>query len=88
MADGVKLHPGWLEPLKGEFDSPYMQALKGFLTAEKEAGKRIFCASPFVQAFSRRPRSSTSTRSCKAISASLALATVSSNIGRARAYFC
>ena len=42
MADGVKLHPGWLEPLRSEFDSPYMQALKGFLTAEKEAGKRIF----------------------------------------------
>ena len=42
MADGVKLHPGWLEPLRSEFDSPYMQALKSFLTAEKEAGKRIF----------------------------------------------
>ena len=42
MADGIKLHPGWLEPLRSEFDSPYMQALKSFLTAEKEAGKRIF----------------------------------------------
>ena len=38
----VKLHPSWLEPLKGEFDSPYMQALREFLVAEKQAGKRIF----------------------------------------------
>ena len=38
----VKLHPSWLEPLKGEFDSPYMQALRAFLVAEKQAGKRIF----------------------------------------------
>ena len=41
MAD-VKLHQSWLEPLKGEFDSPYMQALRQFLVAEKQAGKRIF----------------------------------------------
>jgi uracil-DNA glycosylase len=38
----VKLHPSWLEPLKGEFDSPYMQVLRQFLVAEKQAGKRIF----------------------------------------------
>jgi len=38
----VKLHPSWLEPLQGEFDSPYMQALRQFLVAEKQAGKRIF----------------------------------------------
>jgi len=38
----VKLHQSWLEPLKGEFDSPYMQALRQFLVTEKEAGKRIF----------------------------------------------
>jgi len=38
----VKLHPGWLEPLRGEFDSPYMQTLKAWLLAEREAGKRIF----------------------------------------------
>jgi uracil-DNA glycosylase len=37
----VKLHPGWLEQLKSEFDSPYMTALRAFLVAE-EAGKRIF----------------------------------------------
>ncbi|HVJ01714.1 MAG TPA: uracil-DNA glycosylase [Sphingomonas sp.] len=40
----VKLHPSWLEPLKGEFASPYMETLKGFLVAEKAAGKRIFPA--------------------------------------------
>lgn len=38
----VKLHPSWLEPLKGEFESAYMQALREFLVAEKQAGKRIF----------------------------------------------
>jgi uracil-DNA glycosylase len=41
---GVKLHQSWLEPLGGEFDSPYMAALKSFLLAEKAAGKRIFPA--------------------------------------------
>lgn len=40
----VKLHPSWLEPLKPEFDSPYMAALRAFLVAEKAAGKRIFPA--------------------------------------------
>jgi len=38
----VKLHPSWLEPLQGEFESPYMQALRQFLVTEKQAGKRIF----------------------------------------------
>ena len=38
----VKLHQSWLEPLQGEFASPYMQALRQFLVAEKQAGKRIF----------------------------------------------
>ncbi|MDR6851925.1 uracil-DNA glycosylase [Sphingomonas sp. BE123] len=38
----VKLHPGWLAPLKAEFDSPYMADLRAFLLAEKAAGKRIF----------------------------------------------
>jgi uracil-DNA glycosylase len=38
----VKLHPSWLEPLKDEFASPYMAALRAFLVAEKAAGKRIF----------------------------------------------
>jgi uracil-DNA glycosylase len=38
----AKLHPSWLEPLRAEFDSPYMQALRSFLVAQKAAGKRIF----------------------------------------------
>nr|WP_294847073.1 uracil-DNA glycosylase [uncultured Sphingomonas sp.] len=40
----VRLHPSWLEPLKGEFAAPYMQSLKTFLAAEKGAGKRIYPA--------------------------------------------
>jgi uracil-DNA glycosylase len=42
MGDDVKLHPSWLEPLRPEFDSPYMAALRAYLVAEKAAGKRIF----------------------------------------------
>lgn len=42
MTDGVKLHPDWLNPLRGEFDSDYMATLKAFLVAEKAAGKQIF----------------------------------------------
>jgi len=38
----VKLHPSWLEPLRSEFDSPYMAALRAWLVAEKATGKRIF----------------------------------------------
>jgi uracil-DNA glycosylase len=38
----VNLHESWLEPLKPEFDSPYMAELRSFLRAEKEAGQRIF----------------------------------------------
>ncbi|GAA4768931.1 uracil-DNA glycosylase [Stakelama sediminis] len=41
---GVKLHSSWLNPLRGEFDSPYMAALKQFLVAEKAAGKAVFPA--------------------------------------------
>ena len=37
-----KLHPSWLEPLRGEFAEGYMAALRQFLVAEKAAGKRIF----------------------------------------------
>ena len=38
----VKLHSSWREPLKSEFDSDYMHALKTWLLAEKQAGKHIF----------------------------------------------
>jgi uracil-DNA glycosylase len=40
----VRLHPSWLERLRGEFDTAYMQALKSWLVAEKAAGRRIFPA--------------------------------------------
>jgi uracil-DNA glycosylase len=38
----VKLHPSWLKELRDEFESPYMQALRSYLLAERQAGKRIF----------------------------------------------
>nr|WP_295669829.1 uracil-DNA glycosylase [Sphingomonas sp.] len=38
----VTLHESWLEPLRGQFDQPYMAALKTFLAAERAAGKHIF----------------------------------------------
>ncbi len=38
----VKLHSSWREPLQSEFDSDYMKALRAYLIAEKEAGRRIF----------------------------------------------
>lgn len=38
----VRLHDSWREPLKGEFSSPYMAALRQFLIGERQAGKRIF----------------------------------------------
>ena len=38
----IRLHESWLEPLREEFASPYMQTLRAFLMAEKEAGKRVF----------------------------------------------
>ena len=40
--DSIKLHPSWLEPLRGEFDADYMAALKRFLVAEKERGRQIY----------------------------------------------
>ena len=37
----IQLSPAWLSVLKDEFDKPYMQQLKAFLQAEKQAGKQI-----------------------------------------------
>ncbi|SCW77033.1 Uracil-DNA glycosylase [Sphingobium faniae] len=42
MSDSIKLHESWREPLLGEFQSPYMLALKRFLEGEKANGKRVF----------------------------------------------
>ncbi|MBR0553074.1 uracil-DNA glycosylase [Stakelama marina] len=44
MADAVKLHESWREPLSDQFEQPYMADLKRFLLAERAAGKRIFPA--------------------------------------------
>ena len=38
----IKLHPSWLERLRGEFEQPYMADLKQFLATERQKGKRIF----------------------------------------------
>lgn len=41
MSD-IKLEESWKQALAGEFEAPYMQALRAFLVKEREAGKRIF----------------------------------------------
>ncbi len=38
----VTLNDSWKTPLQSEFDAPYMAALKEFLVAERDKGKRIF----------------------------------------------
>jgi uracil-DNA glycosylase len=38
----IKLHESWLAKLENEFSQPYMNALKRFLAAEREAGKVIY----------------------------------------------
>jgi uracil-DNA glycosylase len=42
MSEAVRLHQSWLGALGGEFEQPYMRALKDFLLAEKASGRRIF----------------------------------------------
>ncbi len=43
MSSGnIKLDPGWLAVIGEEFDKPYMQELRAFLQAEKQAGKTIY----------------------------------------------
>lgn len=42
MTDRIKLDESWKRPLLPEFEADYMQALRAFLVAEREAGKRIF----------------------------------------------
>ena len=46
----VQLHASWQAVLGDEFNKPYMQALRAFLSQEKAAGKIIYPPSP------RRPR--------------------------------
>ena len=38
----IKLDSSWLEPLREEFEQPYMAELKHFLVAERQKGRRIF----------------------------------------------
>jgi uracil-DNA glycosylase len=38
----IRLHPSWLEPLRGEFEQPYMSELRQFLIAERSQGREIF----------------------------------------------
>jgi uracil-DNA glycosylase len=38
----IKLEESWKQALSAEFSSEYMTALRAFLVAEREAGKRIF----------------------------------------------
>lgn len=38
----IRLHPSWLEPLRAEFEQPYMADLKQFLLGEKARGRAIF----------------------------------------------
>lgn len=42
MGDAIKLDESWKRPLAGEFASPYMAELKGFLLSEKARGARVF----------------------------------------------
>ena len=38
----IRLHESWLEPLRAEFEQPYMGELRQFLLAEREKGRTIF----------------------------------------------
>ena len=52
----IGLEPSWLAHLAAEFERDYMQALRAFLQAEKQAGKRIFPAGKeFFNAFDHTP---------------------------------
>ena len=52
----IKIDPSWLKVMGDEFELPYMQALKGFLKAEKQAGKVIFPAcKDWFNAFNTTP---------------------------------
>ena len=45
---GMKLEKSWHEKLKSELEKPYVQELKLFLQAEKEAGKVVYPPEPLV----------------------------------------
>src|SRR5690606_37827556 len=41
-SQSVRLEPGWLKVLGGEFDQPYMASLKAFLLEQKQQGRVIY----------------------------------------------
>ena len=43
-----QLHSSWQAVIGDEFNKPYMQALRTFLTQEKVAGKIIYPPSPLI----------------------------------------
>ncbi len=47
-AANIRLPPDWKKALLGEFNMPYMQELKEFLTSEKKKGKKIFPPGPEI----------------------------------------
>src|SRR5690625_5150870 len=52
----IDLHPSWLAYLEPEFAQSYMQELKAFLLAEKQAGKVLYPASKQIfNAFNSTP---------------------------------
>ena len=51
-----QLHPSWLTVIGDEFNKPYMQALRTFLSQEKAAGKIIYPPSAMIfNAFNHTP---------------------------------
>ena len=44
----IQLHPEWLEALGDEFDQPYMQDLRRFLLARKQAGAEVYPPGPNI----------------------------------------
>jgi uracil-DNA glycosylase len=52
----IALEPSWLAHLAPEFEQDYMRQLRAFLSAEKQAGKRIFpLGEEFFNAFAHTP---------------------------------
>ena len=42
MSDNVNIDPSWKEALAKEFEQPYFAAIKAFILAEKQKGKRVY----------------------------------------------
>lgn len=56
MGKPGELHPSWQQVLGNELQQPYMQDLREFLRAEKQAGKEIYPPSPLIfNAFNHTP---------------------------------